>query len=332
MSEWRKNPITGEWVIISPERNKRTFDFISKTKEKGATECCLCEGHESETPPEVFSLRKRGTKPNTPGWWIRVVPNRYPALQIKGKPDVEKRGIYTMMKGTGAHEIIIETPKHKKDLFSLGNKHISEVIQVYRNRVVKLTENPYIKYVLIFKNQGEGGGASLEHSHSQIIATPMVPKRIQEELRGAKRYHQLNGRCVFCDIIAQELTIQKRVILENKMFLAFTPYTSRLPYEICILSKQHGFIFQEITQNGLTYLTQILKDTIRVMNKTLSNPSYNYFLHLPLKMDSLEYYHFHLEIIPRLTKLAGFEWGTGYYINPVSPEEAAAKLRKSELL
>jgi len=328
MPELRKNPITGEWVIISPKRNKRAFDFISKTKWKEVTECCLCEGHESETPPEVFSLRKKGTKPNTPGWWIRVVPNKYPALQIKGKPDVERMGIYTMMKGTGVHEIIIETPEHKEDLFSLGNKRIRQVIQVYRDRIVKLTQIPYIKYVLVFKNQGEEAGASLRHSHSQIIATPMVPKKVQKELRGAKRYYELDKRCIFCDIIAQELTLQKRVILENKMFLAFTPYASCSPYEICILSKEHGFIFQEITQDQLTYLTQILKDTIKTMNKTLCNPSYNYFLHLPpLKRDFLKYYHFHLGIIPRLTKLAGFEWGTGYYINPVSPEEAASKLR-----
>ncbi len=329
MSELRKDPITGEWVIISPERNKRVFDFVSKAKEKDAIECCLCEGHESETPPEVFSLRKKGTKPNTPGWWIRVVPNKYPALQTKGKPSIEKRGIYRKMRGIGIHEVIIETPRHREDLFSLKDKHISQVIQVYQDRIVKLTKIPYIKYALIFKNQGWEAGASLRHSHSQIIATPIIPSKIQEELRGAKRYYELNKRCIFCDIIAQELTLRKRVILESKMFLAFTPYASRFPYEICILAKEQGFVFQEIADKELACLTQILKDVIKIMNRTLLNPSYNYFFHLPpLKEEFLKYYHCHLEIIPRLTKLAGFEWGAGLYINPVPPEEAATKLRE----
>jgi len=329
MSELREDPITGGWVIISPERKGRIFDFVSQTKEKQTGECFLCEGHESETPPEVFSLRKRGTKPNTPGWWVRVVPNKYPVLQIRGKPDLEKRGIYKMMRGMGAHEMIIETPKHKENLFSLGDKHISQVIRVYQNRVVRLMKIPYIKYVLIFKNQGKEAGASLRHSHSQIIATPIIPRKVQEELKGAKRYYNFNKRCIFCDIIAQELTLQKRIVLENKMFLAFTPYASRFPYEICILSKKQGFVFQEISQDELTCLTQILKNTIRAMNEALSNPSYNYFFHLPpLKGEFSKYYHCHLEIIPRLTKLAGFEWGTGFYINPVPPEEAASKLRE----
>jgi len=328
MSELRQDPITGGWVIISPRRNKRPFDFVSERKEKEATECSFCEGHESETPPEVFSLRKKGTKPNTPGWWIRVVPNKYPALQTKGKMNVEERGIYKAMEGVGAHEVIIETPEHKEDLFSLEDKQIREVIKVCRDRIVKLTEAPYIKYALLFKNQGKEAGASLRHSHSQIIATPITPRKIEEELKEAKRYYDLNKRCIFCDIIAQELALSKRVILENERWVAFTPYASRFPYEICLLSKEQNFVFQEITDDGLAYLTQILKDTIRSMNKALSNPPYNYFLHLPpLKAGSLKYYHCHLEIVPRLTKLAGFEWGTGFYINPVPPEEAASKLR-----
>lgn len=330
MSELRKDPISGDWVIISPERSRRVFDFVSKIKEKEVVECSFCEGHENETPPEIFSLRKKGTKPDTPGWWIRVVPNKYPALKIKGKPDIEKRGIYIMMKGVGTHEVIIETPEHKKDLFSLDDNHITQVLRVYRDRIAQLLKLPYIKYALVFKNQGREAGASSRHSHSQIIATSVIPRKIQEELRGAKKYYTFNRRCIFCDVIAQELTLQKRIILENEMFLAFTPYASRFPFEICILSKQHSFGFQEISEEGLTYLTQILKDVIKAMNKTLSNPSYNYFLHLPpLKTEFLKYYHYHLEIIPRLTKLAGFEWGTGFYINPVPPEKAVIKLTQN---
>ncbi|RLE08634.1 galactose-1-phosphate uridylyltransferase [Candidatus Aerophobetes bacterium] len=326
MSELRQDPLTGGWVIISPRRNKRPFDFVSETKEEEATECSFCEGHENETPPEILSLRKKGTRPNTPGWWIRVVPNKYPALQLRGKANVRKRGIYKEMEGVGAHEVIIETPEHKEDLFSLEDEHIRKVIEVYRDRIVKLTKIPYIKYVLVFKNQGREAGASLRHSHSQVIATPIIPRNIQEELEGAKRYYELNKRCIFCDIMAQELALRKRVILENEMWVAFTPYASRFPYEICLLPKEHTFIFQEMTDEELAHLSQILRDVIRAMNKALSNPPYNYFLHLPpLKKGSSRYYHFHLEIIPRLTKLAGFEWGTGFYINPVPPEEAAAK-------
>ncbi|RLE13424.1 galactose-1-phosphate uridylyltransferase [Candidatus Aerophobetes bacterium] len=330
MPELRKNPVSGEWVIISPERGKRKFDFTSKTEEKKILECSFCEGHEDETPSEVFSIRKKGTKPDSPGWWIRVVPNKYPALSIGGKPDIEKNGIYLAMKGVGVHEVIIETPDHKKDLFNLENSYIAQVIRVYRDRLVKLAEKPFIKYVLIFKNQGREAGASSTHSHSQIIATPVIPGKIREELKKANRYYNSNKKCIFCDIISKELTLQRRVILENKLFLAFTPYASRFPFEICILPKNHDFVFQKITRDESICLAQILKDVIGAMNKALSNPSYNYFFHIPPgKKGFLKYYHCHLEIIPRLTKLAGFELGTGFYINPVSPEEAAARLREN---
>jgi len=174
MSELRQDPLTGGWVIVSPRRNKRPFDFVSETKEEEATECSFCEGHENETPPEILSLRS-------------------------------------------AHEVIIETPEHKEDLFSLEDEHIRKVIEVYRDRIVKLMKIPYIKYVLVFKNQGREAGASLRHSHSQVIATPIIPRNIHEELEGAKRYYELNKRCIFCDIMAQELALRKRVILENEM-------------------------------------------------------------------------------------------------------------------
>jgi len=262
MSELRQDPLTGGWVIISPRRNKRPFDFVSETKEEEATECSFCEGHENETPPEILSLRKKGTRPNTPGWWIRVVPNKYPALQLRGKANVRKRGIYKEMEGVGAHEVIIETPEHKEDLFSLEDEHIRKVIEVYRDRIVKLMKIPYIKYVLVFKNQGREAGASLRHSHSQVIATPIIPRNIQEELEGAKRYYELNKRCIFCDIMAQELALRKRVILENEMWVAFTPYASRFPYEICLLPKEHTFIFQYPKNTPLSFRRWLMRSLL----------------------------------------------------------------------
>lgn len=330
MGELRKDPILERWVIFSTERAARPSDFVIKeTERKEEIRCPFCEGNEEMTPPEILSYRKDGSKPNTPGWWIRVVPNKYPALRIEGELNKRQRGIYDIMNGIGAHEVIIELPQHLEDIFSLGQKSIEGIMRVYRDRVIDLAKDPRFQYVLLFKNKGRLAGASLNHSHSQLIATPVVPKRIEEELEGSQKCFSRKNRCVFCDIIEQELSSKERILGENEDFVSLCPFASRFPYEIHILPRRHHSNFERITEREIKNLAAILKNCLNSLDRTIPHAPYNYLVHSsPYARADLDYYHWHLEIIPRLTRVAGFEWGTGFYINPVLPEEAARSLRE----
>ncbi len=333
MAELRRDLVIGRWVIISTDRGKRPSDFSVEEFPGGeGKKCPFCEGNEAMTPPEILSYRKKGTDPNNPGWWIRVVPNKFPALRIEGKLNKRGKGIYDMMNGVGAHEVIIETPQHIDDISSLEQKVVEEVIWTYRARMMDLMKDPRFEYVLIFKNRGREAGASLNHSHSQLIATPIVPKRVEEELAGSKEYFDFKERCVFCDIMCQEIDLKERVLWEDKNFLSFCPFASRFPYEIWILPKKHNSDFKEINQSEVKSLAWMLKECIRSLNKILPHIPYNYIIHTsPCTQPNLSYYHWHVEIIPRLTKVAGFEWGTGFYINHIVPEEAIKHLKKWKL-
>lgn len=330
MVELRKEPLTGNWVIISTERGKRPLEFTGEeTIKKGGEKCPFCEGNESLTPPEIFSYRKKGTKPDTPGWWIRVVPNKYPALQSEGGLNKRKKGIYEVMNGIGAHEVIIEAPQHVEDIFFLGKKVIEKVIRAYRERMIDLMRDSRFKYILIFKNKGRAAGASLNHSHSQLIATPIVPKCVEEELKAARRYFDFKKSCIFCDIIGQEKNLKERVLWEDENFLSFCPFASRFPYEMWILPKRHSSDFEEINQSEIESLAGILKKCISSLTRISPHLPYNYVIHTsPCDRPDSKYYHWHLEIIPRLTVVAGFEWGAGFYINYIPPEKAARELKQ----
>ncbi len=330
MTELRKDPAVGRWVIISTERGRRPSDFsVEESVKVDERDCPFCEGNEFMTPPEIFSYRSDNTKPNTPGWRIRVVPNKFPALQIEGELNKREEGIYEVMNGIGTHEVIIETPRHIDDVFSLEEKVVEDVIWVYKERMVDLTKDSRFKYVLIFKNKGKIAGASLNHSHSQLIATPVIPKRVEEEIGGAKKYFDLKKRCVFCDIINQELETKERLLWKNEDFVSFCPFASRFPYEMSILPKRHSSDFRKISKVEIKSLARILKKCINHLNNILPGVPYNYIVHTsPSDRSDLDYYHWHLEIMPRLTRIAGFEWGTGFYINYMPPEEAAKYLKK----
>jgi len=230
LPELRKDPIIGRWVIISTERGKRPTDFQSVTKKRDPKLCPFCPSNELSTPPEVYAIRQNGSKPNSPGWSLRVVPNKFPALVIEGDINREGVGIFDKMNGTGAHEVIIETPDHMKDLVDLEDEDFKNVIRAYRDRILELQNDSRFKYILVFKNQGEAAGASLEHSHSQLIATPILPKRVMEELTGAENYYNYKERCIYCDIIKQELNDNVRVVAENDMFVALEPSACRFPF------------------------------------------------------------------------------------------------------
>ena len=331
MPELRKDPIHGRWVIISTERSRRPSDFTAEERRPIGGFCPLCEGNEDRTPPEILAFRDNGTPPDSPGWTLRVVPNKFPALRIEGELDREGEGIYDKMNGVGAHEVVIETPRHEEILATLPLKGVNNVLHAYRERIIDLRRDQRLRYVLVFKNHGLAAGASLEHSHSQIIALPIVPKRVSEEIEGAKTYFNFKDRCVFCDIIRQELQQKRRIITENKSFLAIAPFASRFPFETWILPKTHYCSFEHMEISLYEQAAQILSDTLQRIYRVLNDPPYNFVIHTSSfpEVDA-EHYHWHFEIMPKLTKVAGFEWGTGFYINPTPPEEAAEYMREAK--
>ncbi|MEW6376839.1 MAG: galactose-1-phosphate uridylyltransferase [Thermodesulfobacteriota bacterium] len=329
MPELRKDPIHGMWVIISTERSRRPSDFPPEERRPVGGFCPLCEGNEDRTPPEIIAFRDNGTPPNSPGWTLRVVPNKFPALRIEGDLGREGEGVYDKMNGIGAHEVVVETPRHDLTLASLPVKDVKNVLWAYRGRMIDLRQDSRLQYVLVFKNHGIAAGASLEHSHSQIIALPIVPIRVREEMEGAKNYFRYKDRCVFCDIIRQELQQRSRIIIENQSFVSIAPFASRFPFETWVFPKTHQSSFEHMEPFQFEQAAQILSETLRRMNKVVNDPPYNYIVHTSSFPElNNDYYHWHFEIMPKLTKMAGFEWGTGFYINPTPPEEAAEYMRE----
>jgi UDPglucose--hexose-1-phosphate uridylyltransferase len=330
MPELRRDPIHGRWVIISTERGRRPSDFVTEERRPIGGFCPLCEGNEDKTPPEIIAFRENGTPPNTPGWTLRVVPNKFPALRTEGELNREGEGIYDKMNGIGAHEVVIETPLHYETIATLPLKAVKDVLWAYRERMTDLRRDQRFRYVLVFKNHGVAAGASLEHSHSQIIALPIVPRRVVEEMEGAQNYFHYKERCVFCDIIRQELQQKNRLIIENQAFLSIAPFASRFPFETWILPKTHYPVFEHMEPPLYEQAAQILSETLHRLRQVLNDPPYNYIIHTSSFSDlENDQYHWHFEIMPKLTKLAGFEWGTGFYINPTPPEEAAQYLREA---
>ena len=332
MPELRKDPIIGRWVIISNERGKRPTSFVSVSERTAATMCPFCPGHEDHTPPEIISYREPGTDANKPGWRLRVIPNKYPALKVEGTLNREPIGVYDKMSGVGAHEVIIETNKHAEDIVDMSDEQVRDILWVYRERMLDLHRDSRLKYILIFKNHGEAAGASLEHAHSQLIATPIIPKRVSEEVEGAKRYFNFKERCIYCDIVRQELFDKERLVNDFDSFITIQPFAPRFPFESWIIPKAHQSSYIEMGEGEFLLLARCLKDILMRLKVALNDPPFNFMIHTrPVSRESHEYYHWHIEIIPKLTRVAGFEWGSGFYINPTTPEEACQYLRELDL-
>jgi UDPglucose--hexose-1-phosphate uridylyltransferase len=337
MPTLRKDPITDRWVIISPHGAKKPVDIGQNPSriEPGEAPpkfCPFCTGNESATPPEVLAYRDLNTSPNEPGWTLRVTPNKFPALRIEGALDRVGEGVYDKMNGIGAHEVIIETPDHYGRLSTMKPTEFETVLWAYRDRLIDLKRDKRFKYLLIFKNQGSEAGASLEHTHSQLIALPIVPQMVNEEMEGAKRYFRYKERCIFCDMVRQEMKDSSRVVSTNNDFVALEPFAPRFPFETWILPRHHHSHFEDIKKNEAENLALIFSDTLKRIMKALNWPAYNFMLHSsPFDDMVMEYYHWHFEIIPKSTHVAGFEWGSGFFINHTSPEDAAAYLREIDL-
>ena len=334
MPELRKDPITGRWVIISTDRAKRPSDFVRESVEiKGTGICPFCYGNESKTPPEILQYGRNGGGANTAGWQVRVVPNKFPALGIEGDLDREGEGLFDRMNGVGAHEVIVETPDHRSTLATMTEKQIEDVLWAFRDRMLDLKNDKRFRYILIFKNHGEAAGASLEHPHSQLIALPIVPKRVFEEVASSRHYYYDKERCIFCDMIRQELDSSVRVISETDLFVTLAPYAPRFPFEMWILPKQHSSSFENNQSPVYSGLAKVLRDNLARLDVVLDRPAYNLMIHTsPIAEEINEYYHWHIEIIPKLTKVAGFEWGTGFYICPKPPEESARFIREAQVI
>ncbi len=328
MSELRKDFLSERWVIISTERGKRPTDFkIEKTKRKGGF-CPFDPGNEKYVPPEIYAVRKPGSAPNDPNWELRVVPNKFPALGIEGELGKRGIGMYDMMNGIGAHEVIIETPNHDETIDTMPLHRVKNIVIAYKERIADLHKDRRMKYVLVFKNFGALAGASLEHSHSQLIALPILPKRVSENLKGTERYFGYRDRCPMCDMLQQELYSQERIVEENDSFVSLCPFASRFPFEMQIIPREHQTHYEQQDEKTYDDFAKILKSTIKRLSKALDNPPYNLVLqNAPFTEKCDEYYHWFLEIMPRLTRIAGFEWGSGFYINPTPPEEAAKFLK-----
>ncbi len=333
MPELRKDPITGRWVIISSTHGKRPTDFQDQRTKKRGGFCPFCSGNERTTPREILAYRDPGaTTPNGPGWRLRVVPNKFPALQIEGDLNKQGEGLFDKMNGIGAHEVFIENPDHNATLATLPARAVEEVLWAFRERMEDLKKDRRFQYTLIFKNEGLSAGASLEHSHSQLIALPIVPISVQEELDGCRKHYDLKERCIYCDIIRQEAQQRIRLVGENQGFIAVAPFAPRFPFETWILPKRHVSCYACHNRDDFKDLAVLLQDTLRRIDRALSFPPYNFVIHTsPFKEEVNDYYHWHLEIMPKLTNVAGFEWGSGFYINPTPPELAARYLRDAKV-
>lgn len=331
MPELRQDPVTLRWVAIAVERAKRphTFTQAPRVVVKAVEVCPFCVGHEQETPPEVMAYREPNTAPNTPGWRVRVVPNLYPAFgPPSGDLNSRRIGPYTAMNGLGVHEVLVNSPEHYKDLALLPLEQVSLVLKAYIDRYLVHLSNPVLKYMLIIVNHGKEAGASREHPHAQLFGIPLVPHNVVEEIEGVLRHKREKGTCIFCDVIAYEMKVGERLIYENDKFLAFAPYASRVPFEMWIAPKDHRSHFETMSDQEVRACADALKTALAKLHYGLNDPPFNYYIHTaPYRDEEGGAYHWHIEILPKLSIWAGFELGSGIMINTALPEAAAEFLR-----
>lgn len=339
MAEIRQDMVTGRRVIVATYRGRRPDSFISVAGESDhkqhekvpayVNDCPFCEGNESMTPPEKVAWRDDGPE-NSPGWKLRVVPNKFPAAEITDRPaaPLQEWGEQAVP-AYGEHEVIIETPLHNRHPGAIPHEQMHLILACYRQRCMSLAENSSLRSVTIYRNHKKGGGVSVEHPHSQLIALPFIPSNITEELEGSRRYFQEKKRCAFCVMTDEEYHNGEHIIFENQHFISIAPYSSRLPFETWIMPKKHYSSFIDMSPDDLKPLAEIMNEVLGRLSFLLNDPPYNYYLHTaPFFTDSLPYYHWHLEIIPRLTTVAGFEMGSGVYINETVPEDSARYLKE----
>lgn len=333
MPQLRKDPVTSRWVIVNIEHPKSAELFNVQPHIKSSRTCPFCPGNEAMTPPPILVHGPTAGAKGLGSWQIRVVPNKFPALRIEESNDKSGFGVYDKVGGFGAHEVIIESPEHDRAIAEMPSEHVEEVLRAYRDRCLDLKKDARFKYILIFKNYGAAAGASIEHPHSQLIALPVVPSRVLGEVKGSVNHYGFTDRCIYCDMIDQENSEKKLGFFEEGGFLAMAPFASRFPFETCVLPKFHESSFDALTDERLKSLALVLKTTLLKIKRALKDPSFNLMIHtIPLHSKEPQIYHWHIEIIPHLTQVAGFELGTGFYVNPTPPELAAETLRNQSVI
>ncbi|MEJ2469808.1 MAG: galactose-1-phosphate uridylyltransferase [Desulfuromonadales bacterium] len=341
MSEFRWDPLKGSWVITENQRSRRPAEFISERQLTALSTCPFCPGYEQNTPDEVYALRPPGSPPNTPGWQVRVVPNKFPVLRIEGQLGEQSTGLYRTMPGVGAHEVIIETPDHHGDLVHMTATDVAAVLQAYRARLCDLRQDRRFSYLQVFKNHGIEAGAPLCHSHSQLMAMPIIPPIIRQELEHCQAHSLAQGSCLVCDLLAQERAHGERVVYDDERFVVLAPFASGAPFELRLFPLQHNHDFTLQTDQDLLHCALALQDMLRRLYRLLQDPPYNLVLHTAPPQDGPDSptvagspgqnFHWHFELVPRLNRLVGFAWGSGIHINPLPPEDAAKFLRDIDL-
>jgi len=328
-TEIRRDPITGRSVVIDRAPFKRRDDFeLGPVRVDDAPAACpFCEGREADAGDEILAWREGGPA-NVPGWSVRVVPNRHPILRIEGGTDIRSHGLFATRDGLGAHEVIVETPLHDQPLHTLDADHLWRVLWAWRTRLQDLKRDSRFASVVIFKNHGRAAGARLDHSHSQLVAYPMVPPAVADKVHAGARHLEATGRCIFCDLMAEELIDRHRMVFDDAAILAIAPFASRVPFETWLMPREHEARFEEVTDSTLKVLATAIRSVLSRIDWALERPAYNLVLHsAPLTGDADRAFHWHLEILPRVTRYSGLEWGSGLHRNPVAPEEAARVLR-----
>lgn len=330
--EYRRDPVTGRWVLNAPERAARplALSHVKPHDRRDAERdrCPFCEGREENTPDERFAIRRPDSVANGPGWQLRVIANKFPAVRPLANTDPLGAGLWEAVPGHGEHELVIPCARHESNPVCLTNDEFANLLCAYRGRLLALADDPRLGYATIFQNVGAEAGASLAHVHSQILATPFVPDGVGQELDGAKRYLEREGTCVFCDVLRHEVAAGERVVMATANFVALLPFAGRFAYEVWVLPLAHESRYETLTDAAAHELAEVLRTVLTRLDVVLAEPAYNYFLHTsPLRASELPHYHWHLEIIPRTARAAGFEWGSGCFINTVAPERAAAELR-----
>jgi len=326
LSEWRMDVVTGRWVVIAAERGGRPFDFKIEREGTRAGTCPLCPGHERETPPEITAYRAPGTAPDTPGWRVRVVPNKFPAVRGCGCAVASARGVHRAMPGIGAHEMVIESPKHVRGLEDLGPEEVAAVLLMWQERCLALRRLAWVEYIQVFKNVGRAAGASLEHTHSQIMALPFVPREVAAELAATGAPEG----CRLCAVVRQELAEESRVVVAGRHVVVFAPFASRFPFELWVVPLVHEGDFARADRAVREEMALALHGALGRLARVLGRPPYNLILHTGPVNRAAADFHWHLEVLPRITVPAGFEFGTGYYVNPLPPEAAARYLVQNE--
>jgi len=329
MPELRKDPILGRWVVIGTERVRRPADFKAGRPQPKTTSCVLCEGSEDETPPELLAYRNgHHGAPNGPGWQVRVVPSKFPILRVEGELERRGHGLYDVMSGVGAHEVIVESPRHRESLSTLPLPAVEQVVRAYQERVLDLKRDERIRSVVVFKKHGLDQGGTREHGYSQLLATPTPPQRLSDKIHHARAYYDYRERCLLCDIVRQETEERSRIVHASDHIIAFAPFASRFPFEVWIMPRQHAPAFEHASARDVSELAAAIHSVLRKLDAALDDPPFNLVLHsAPAGEHESPYVHWHLEIAPKLTASAGSEWGSGFHVNPMPPEDAARFLR-----